>query len=696
MSTQKDIRLPPLSSFERLSSECQHNAEKRTGRQVAIGGPGSCRASTRVGCTSGYLSTWPAHVTSQVVQQGRRHTTGGEIKNHGCSDDFGGPVGKPRFLEQLESYLKKELQALDLQQPKVQERKLQAYREVFGCFIEDFKTYKPLLCAIKNEYEITLAYLRDQIRELEPLRARLVVVSEQCEKRILGLREEERVEIRALKQRCQHRQKVIENMRETQSSLQTQVCCLQADLAAQYLMYREECDARKLLIANISSMSYGPDEEPEEEQEEVEIEDPVKEKLALKVCREDLTKAQVELNRLHAEYGDVVPRRDWETLDHTHKENLLKLETLQKDFDQMKAEYDTLLEVHKQVTTQRDSLQGELEGFKEASTPRPEWEQCADVLGGSERWADLSQGLSSQRRLEILLAELGGKNSEFFTGLGTSDDVPIYLRYEGQLKNHRLKKNAVVRILKEVWKEKVMEDGRRNESSNLPEFLRQHLERQYGEKAGEWAYSLVEGIRQHQKDDSVSLFNDILTGKVDESVYHGQTHLLSNLLKVLIHSDSTESGLLSVQDFRDNLQMAFPLKRAQDIDELVTTAQAELDNNGGSLPYQRLYTEDADGKHKDFLNLVKKQASTERHMYISQLRTQLGGKGEVTVADLRAAFKNIDPSLDATTLDWVLTMAFQIHQGELEQHTTQMDTELALQHLLAIDVTRAGPAPQQD
>lgn len=59
---------------------------------------------------------------------------------------------------------------------------------------------------------------------------------------------------------------------------------------------------------------------------EVEIEDPVKEKLALKVCREDLTKAQVELNRLHAEYGDVVPRRDWETLDHTHKENLLKVQ----------------------------------------------------------------------------------------------------------------------------------------------------------------------------------------------------------------------------------------------------------------------------------------------------------------------------------------------------------------------------------
>uniref|UniRef100_A0A8C8H9L0 Translin-associated factor X-interacting protein 1 N-terminal domain-containing protein n=1 Tax=Oncorhynchus tshawytscha TaxID=74940 RepID=A0A8C8H9L0_ONCTS len=399
---------------------------------------------------------------------------------------------------------------------------------------------------------ISAAYLRDQIRELEPLRARLVVVSEQCEKRILGLREEERVEIRALKQERQHRQKVIENMRETQSSLQTQVQCLPTrfNLAAQYLMYREECDARKLLIANISSMSYGPDEEPEEEQE-VEIEDPVKEKLALKVCREDLTKAQVELNRLHAEYGDVVPRRDWETLDHTHKENLLKVQ-----FSEM---FDS--------TTARDSLQGELEGFKEASTPRPEWEQCADVLGGSERWADLSQGQSSQRRLEILLAELGGKNSEFFTGLGTSDDVPIYLRYEGQLKNHRLKKNAVVRILKEVWKEKVMEDGRR-------------------------------------------MLNDV---NLYRSQFAQVIYLFHCCLKSVNRFERITRGIV------------FFIHR------------------------------------------------------------------EVTVADLRAAFKNIDPSLDAITLDWVLTMAFQIHQGELEQHTTQMDTELALQHLLAIDVTRAGP-----
>lgn len=38
--------------------------------------------------------------------------------------------------------------------------------------------------------------------------------------------------------------------------------------------------------------------------------------------------------------------------------------------------------------------------------------------------------------------------------------------------------------------------------------------------------------------------------QVDESVYRGQMHLLSHLLKVLIQSDSTESGLLSTPQFR--------------------------------------------------------------------------------------------------------------------------------------------------
>lgn len=64
---------------------------------------------------------------------------------------------------------------------------------------------------------------REQIRDLLPLREKLVLVSEQCEKRVLDLMVQERDEIRALKQECQRLQRIIERMNEQQSALQIQV-----------------------------------------------------------------------------------------------------------------------------------------------------------------------------------------------------------------------------------------------------------------------------------------------------------------------------------------------------------------------------------------------------------------------------------------------------------------------------------------
>ena len=129
-------------------------------------------------------------------------------------------IPKPKFLEQLEGFLKKELKTLGVSEVapnelrlqvhvyihfvklvisllaqffkcsilniKRKERELrenmpilsflhlfiffQAHREVFEYLIEDFKTYKPLMSAIKNEYEMMLAYQREVIRQLEPLK----------------------------------------------------------------------------------------------------------------------------------------------------------------------------------------------------------------------------------------------------------------------------------------------------------------------------------------------------------------------------------------------------------------------------------------------------------------------------------------------------------------------------------------------
>ena len=50
----------------------------------------------------------------------------------------------------------------------------QAHREVFERLIEDFKTYKPLMSAIKREYDLFILHQNDIIKELLPLQVILL------------------------------------------------------------------------------------------------------------------------------------------------------------------------------------------------------------------------------------------------------------------------------------------------------------------------------------------------------------------------------------------------------------------------------------------------------------------------------------------------------------------------------------------
>ncbi|KAG8012953.1 Translin-associated factor X-interacting protein 1, partial [Nibea albiflora] len=117
----------------------------------------------------------------------------------GSSYIYAGPGRKPQLLTHLESYVNKELQTIGPDEPKCQELKLQVYRHAFGSFIKEFKTYQPLLSAIKKEYEKTLAHQRDQIQELELLRSHLRRVTEDCDRKIRARWAEEQAEIGELK-----------------------------------------------------------------------------------------------------------------------------------------------------------------------------------------------------------------------------------------------------------------------------------------------------------------------------------------------------------------------------------------------------------------------------------------------------------------------------------------------------------------
>ncbi|KAM7413954.1 hypothetical protein PAMA_018988 [Pampus argenteus] len=427
MSPHRDIKFPPLTPSQKQRPPYDHNLHNFTVQTSVRGLEGESVGAVSVQPSPARKLCWT-----------------------GSSYIYAGPGRKPKLLMHLENYVSKELHAINPNEPKYQELRLQVYRDAFACFIKEFKTYQPLLSAIKKEYENTLTYQQDHIRELEPLQSHLRLVSEECDRKIQSRWVEEQAEIGTLKREKRQLQEDIEAMRQKEKAMQAVVDHLQSELSTQYLQYREERDARKLLIWQLNDLTRCPvkeehlaDERTEETKDQVELQ------LALKVSREDLTKAQEELNRMKAEYWDVVPRRNWDILEETHKQKLLQLETLQGDFHQLKSEYDTLLELYKrssmetdthdpktvqmsasvsqeQSQIQTDQLKEPIDSdasesgtitvqeFRAAlrtAFPLKSDQEIDEFVASAQNEPDSSNDTISSQRLHILLAELGAAAS---------------------------------------------------------------------------------------------------------------------------------------------------------------------------------------------------------------------------------------------------------------------------------------------
>ncbi|XP_060537576.1 translin-associated factor X-interacting protein 1 [Pantherophis guttatus] len=645
--------------------------------------------------SSSHLSTWPAYEPGQGILQNRKPCA---LPGWQSASKRLMPISKPRYLEELESYLRTELKALDLTKGKVQELKLQPYREVFECFMEEFKTYKPLLASIKREYESTIAHLQEKIYTLESVNGVLVTASDQCTQQILAFQEQEKIEIAKLKEERLYLLKLIDKMKEEKCSLETQVAKLRKTVAEEYLRYLNECDARKLLLLDLNEM-YRQKEELRltKEQEDVLDEDTVKLKVALRVARQDLTKAQIDLNTMQANYGDVVPRRDFELQEQKYNDLADKLSILQKDFDDLSDEYEILLDIHKQVAEDRDRYFNDLINVQRTSTPRPDWNKCGDVvLGGSERWNSLSVGKTSDQLLDVLLEEIGGgllRERDTFVGRGRSERIPPYLRCDGLVRNKKLTKKEVIALLREIWREKIISDQQKGKQSSLSDFFLSFFQKKYGESAAfDWTYSIYENLKLFRSNEMMALFLNVLTGNVDEGVYHSHLLELNNLLKELTIADTENTGQLTEEQFMLALKTAFPLKTDEQILELLDAAGFKP--NVGSIMYKLLFLEDDEGKTEPLITKLRNQYVTEKQTYLNDLRAELGTVVDVRPDDLRAAFCIIDHGLTEQTLESYLSYAYQVPKEQLDP-AVSIPIEILMQRLMTGDIHRQGAAVGQ-
>ncbi|ELK14515.1 Translin-associated factor X-interacting protein 1, partial [Pteropus alecto] len=653
----------------------------------------------------GYLSPWPTYTSGQTILHNRKP----------CSDDYRRRSGswqqqtlgttKPRYLEQLENYLRKELLLLDLSTDSAQELKLQPYREIFEFFIEDFKTYKPLLSSIKNAYEVMLAHQREKIRALEPLKAKLVTVNEDCNERILAMRAEERSEISMLKKEKMNLLKIIDKKNEEKISLQSEVTKLRKTLAEEYLRYLSERDARKILIADLNELRYQREDMSLAQSPGIWGEDPVKLTVALKMARQDLARTQMELNTMKANFGDVVPRRDFEMQEKTNKDLQEQLDSLRDDYKEVCKEHEMLLQLHMSTLKERDQYHSELQEIQRTSTPRPDWAKCEDVVaGGPDRWHMLAEGKNSDQLVDVLLEEIGVgllQEKDFFPGLGYEESIPPFLRFEGVVENKKPTKKDVINLLKDAWKERLAEE----QKEKFQDFFLNFLERRFGPAdAMAWAYTIFENIKLFRSNEVMSQFYAVLMGKWNESVYIKQKETVTQLLKEMTNVDSQNEGLLTMEQLSTVLKSTFPFKKEEKIQELMEAGGWHpSSSNADLLNYRSLFAEDEEGQSRPFVQQLWEQYLEEKDDYLQELKQELGLelREKVTLPKVREALMTIDPKLDKQTLNSYLSQAFQLPVTELPEEAEEKTEDIviqlqtALERLQMADIRRMGPREQE-
>ncbi|XP_047567572.1 translin-associated factor X-interacting protein 1 isoform X4 [Lutra lutra] len=585
-----------------------------------------------------------------------------------------------------------------------QKQKTLPYREIFEFFIEDFKTYKPLLSSIKNAYEVMLAHQREKIRALEPLKAKLVTVNEDCNERILAMRAEERYEISMLKREKMNLLKLIDKKNEEKISLQSEVSKLRKNLAEEYLRYLSERDARKILIADLNELRYQREDMSLAQSPGIWGEDPVKLTLALKMARQDLTRTQMELNTMKANFGDVVPRRDFEMQEKTNKDLQEQLDSLRSDYEEVCKEHEILLQLHMTTLKERDQFHSELQEIQRTSTPRPDWSKCEDVVaGGPDRWQKLAEGKNSDQLVDVLLEEIGEgllREKDFFPGLGYGEAIPPFLRYDGFVENKKPSKKDVINLLKDAWKQRLVE-----EKEKFPDFFFSFLEHRFGpSEAMAWAYTIFENIKLFRSNEVMSQFYAVLMGKRSESVYIKQKETVAQLLKEMTNADNQNEGVITMENLSTVLKSNFPFKKEEKIQELMEAGGWHPNSSSADLlNYHSLFIEDEEGQSMPFVQKLWEQYMDEKDEYLQELKQELGLDlyDEVTLPRLREALMNIDPGLDKQTLHGYLSRAFQLpvtelpEEGEEKEEGIVVWLKIALERLQMTDIRRMGSREQE-
>lgn len=339
-------------------------------------------------------------------------------------------------------------------------------------------------------------------------------------------------------------------------------------------------------------------------------------------------------------------------------------------------------------------------------TPRPEWNSISDLLADFnpvpgeqsttqiiEDLSDLLRDLISENRREnevkamsrhifewlgehqLTESDLAQKRPKFI-GLGTSPDIPPYLRFHGRIRNKQMQKGDAERMLQAFWHQRQMR--RRAEGAEvmgLNDFLFDFLftETKSNNGAIELAYNLFDVCRRNMQDPDCSMFIQIMEGQVSEDRLFDEIATVEQLRRVLEHEDVAKTGFLPRSSVHFTLKQFFSAKPHDNLLKIkfALLPFTKSDEPAQPVHYTGLFEEDTSGNQSRFVELIRQQHGEESTQFLidiaEALREEISPTGMLQVNKIINTIKYLDPKLPLEDVRRVLAKGLSVRVEEADK-----------------------------
>jgi hypothetical protein len=283
-----------------------------------------------------------------------------------------------------------------------------------------------------------------------------------------------------------------------------------------------------------------------------------------------------------------------------------------------------------------------------------------------------------------------------FIGRGHGPQVPVFLKFQGHLRNRRLSKGDVENMLKQFWSDRkrsteesasnggVLAGGAASSSSgdaspilstgplSIQDFFLEWLIRCTGSHQGaiELAYNVVDVCSRFTRDPDCGMFLAILNNDVNEAAYFDQLSVVEQLQMVLRHHDKNDLGILKRSRVHHIILKLFPAKSLDAMLRLRFALLSHLDVHTDCIRYAEVFEEDNDGNQTRFIEIVREQHLEEMMEYIvdveEAIREAPNSEGVLTASMVRSALHFLDPKMPAAKMDALLACGLKIHAMSAE------------------------------